>query len=65
MFFPSFVRKQVMQNVCFLTHFAITAKCTYMIPQMHVHIVMGIADIQETKTGIKRGCVKIQPQVKS
>ena len=44
----------------FLTHFAMTAKCTCLIGQMQVHIAMGIQGIQETKTGIEKGCMEIQ-----
>ena len=54
----------MMQKFSFLTHFATTAKCTYIIVQMHVYIAMGIQDIKETRIWNERRRVEIQTQEK-
>ena len=53
-----------MQKFCFLYHFAITAKCTFMIVQMLVYIGIDIQAIQKTKTAIERRGVEIQTEAK-
>ena len=63
-YFPSLDGKTVMQNDCFLTHFATTAKCCCIIVQMYVHIGMGIQGIPETKTWNERRSVEIQSGIK-
>ena len=62
--FPSFEGKLAMQKFFFLYHFAITAKCTCLIFQMHVHIGIGIQDIQETKRWNERRRVETQTAAK-